>query len=69
MVEKAVNGHNIGNFAVIYVRHSVMPEKHLSLNMSNMHIEKHIDGWDQVSVNTNRNFDLLFALAKTEIMP
>lgn len=44
MVEKAVNGHNIGNFAVIYVRHSVMPEKHLSLNVSYMHIEKYIDG-------------------------
>lgn len=66
MAEKAVNGLNFENFAVIHVRHSVMPEKHLSLNISNTCIEKHVDGWDQVSVNTNRNFDLLFALAKTE---
>lgn len=38
--EKEINGHRVVNCAVIHVRFSVMLEKHVSLNRSNIYIEK-----------------------------
>lgn len=66
--KKGENGHNVGNVAVIHIRHLLMPEKHILFNKSNTYTGKHVVAWNHISVNTNRNADLLFSLAKIEKM-
>lgn len=40
--KKGVNGHNVGNFSAIHIRHLLMPEKHIPFNKSNTYTGKHV---------------------------